>query len=82
MKARHLIGSLIALAVLGATGSAMAIRESYWSDGTLQLKLVLVGVVVALMTLHLVWHRLRVLQIAILAAGNSRPTRCMSNLPL
>ena len=32
-------GSLVALAVLAVTGTAMAIHWDLWSDGTLQLKL-------------------------------------------
>lgn len=63
------IGSLIALVILASTGSAMAFHEGYWDDGTLQLKLVIVGLVVALTTLHLVWPRLRVLQVVIFVAS-------------
>lgn len=46
-------GSLVALAALLATGVAMATRLSLWDSGTLQLKLALVGVVIALTLLHL-----------------------------
>jgi uncharacterized membrane protein len=63
------IGSLVALAVLAATGTAMAIDGGYFADGTLQLKLVLVGLVVCLTTLHLVWPRARALSAAILLAS-------------
>jgi uncharacterized membrane protein len=63
------IGSLVALAVLAATGSAMATEEGYWGSGTLQLKLGIVGVVVALTTMHLVWPRHRTLQAGILAGS-------------
>ena len=63
------IGSLVALAVLVATGTAMAIDRDYWSDGTLQVKLGLVGLVVALTTLHLVWPRQRALQVFVLLAS-------------
>jgi uncharacterized membrane protein len=63
------IGALVALAVLVGSGTAMAIEGGYWSDGTLQVKLGLVGVVVALTTLHLIWPRLRALQVVILSAS-------------
>lgn len=45
-------GTLVAIAVLGASGSAMATHLHLWSDGTFQLKLGLVLVVLALV----VWH--------------------------
>lgn len=48
-------GSLAALAVLLATGAAMADRFARWSDGTLQLKLVLVAVA----GLLVLWHMRR-----------------------
>jgi uncharacterized membrane protein len=48
-------GTLVAIAVLLATGSAMATHHHLWSDGTLQLKLALV----ALVALLLVWHMRR-----------------------
>jgi uncharacterized membrane protein len=48
-------GSVVALGVLVATGSAMASHYRLWSDGTLQLKLGLVAVVVVLV----VWHMRR-----------------------
>jgi uncharacterized membrane protein len=63
------IGSLLALVVLAATGSAMAAHWGYWGSGTLQIKLGLVGLVVCLTTLHLVWPRLHVLSAAVLAAS-------------
>src|SRR4051794_41871434 len=37
-------GTLVAIAVLLATGSAMASHYGLWSDGTLQIKLALVAV--------------------------------------
>ena len=55
------IGSLVALAVLAATGSAMAADAGLRSLNALQVKLGLVGVVVALTTAHLVWPRQRLL---------------------
>jgi uncharacterized membrane protein len=45
-------GTLVAIGVLLATGSAMATHYRLWSDGTLQLKLVLV----ALLSLLVIWH--------------------------
>ena len=45
-------GTLVALGVLIATGTAMAFHLSLWSDGTFQVKL---GLVVAV-GLLLVWH--------------------------
>jgi uncharacterized membrane protein len=48
-------GTLVAIAVLLATGSAMASHFHLWSDGTLQLKLTLVVLVAVL----LVWHMRR-----------------------
>ena len=48
-------GTIVAGAVLLATGAAMASHFDLWSDGTLQLKLALVAVVAGL----LVWHTRR-----------------------
>jgi uncharacterized membrane protein len=48
-------GTLVAIAVLLATGSAMAWHFHLWADGTLQLKLSLVALVVVLV----VWHMRR-----------------------
>jgi uncharacterized membrane protein len=45
-------GSLVALAFLLATGIAMAEHFSLWSSGTLQLKLALVVLVIALTLIH------------------------------
>jgi uncharacterized membrane protein len=58
-------GSLVALAVLAVTGVALASHEHLWSDGTLQLKIGLVVVLVALGLLHLRVPRLVALQGAI-----------------
>jgi hypothetical protein len=55
--------------VLAATGTAMAIHEDLWGNGTLQLKLAVVGLVVVLTTLHLVWPRVHQLSAAILLAS-------------
>jgi uncharacterized membrane protein len=46
-------GTLIAIGVLVATGSAMAARFNSWGDTTLQVKLTLVGVVAVLVLWHL-----------------------------
>src|SRR3954454_11180908 len=48
-------GTLVAIAILLATGSAMASHEDLWSDGTLQLKLGCVALVAALV----IWHMRR-----------------------
>ena len=48
-------GSLAAIAVLAATGAAMAGHYDRWGDGTLHVKLFLVAVVVALT----LWHTRR-----------------------
>jgi uncharacterized membrane protein len=58
-------GSLIALAVLIATGSAMAGHLDLWDDGTLQVKLALVAVALVLVAAHLRYSRAHVLQAAI-----------------
>ena len=48
-------GTLVAIAVLIATGVAMASHYGLWSDGTLHVKLALVAVVALLV----VWHMRR-----------------------
>jgi len=48
-------GTLVAIAVLIATGAAMASHYRLWDDGTLQVKLALVAVVGMLV----VWHMRR-----------------------
>ena len=63
------VGSLVALAVLVATGVAITVDTDRWSDGTLQLKLGLVGAIVALTTMHLIWPRARALQALVLVAS-------------
>jgi uncharacterized membrane protein len=57
-------GTLVAIAVLLATGAAMATEFDRWDDTELQAKLVLVGVVGALV----LWHMRRPTQHAIEAA--------------
>jgi len=48
-------GTLVAIGVLLATGSAMAAHYNLWNDGTLRVKLALV----ALVTVFVVWHMRR-----------------------
>ena len=53
------IGTLIAVAILAGSGAAMASHYHRWSDSTLQVKLGLVVLVIALIALHLrrpEWH--------------------------
>lgn len=45
-------GSLVALAVLVVTGSAMASDDDLWSSGTLHVKLTLVVITIGLILLH------------------------------
>ncbi len=59
-------GSLVAIAVLLATGAAMATHERLWSDSVLQVKLGLVAAVLVLTAVHLARPRAHILQIAIL----------------
>ena len=66
MARRFGAGALVALAVLAATGSAMATHESLWGDGTLQAKLALVVVAAVLVLLHIRRPDLHVLDGAIL----------------
>jgi len=56
------IGSAIALGVLLVTGIAMADHFAMWSSDTLKLKLVLVGVLIALTLIHLRFPRAHALQ--------------------
>jgi len=58
-------GTLVALAVLLATGAAMASHLHLWDSGTLQLKLGLVAVVLVLTVIHLRYPRAHALQAAI-----------------
>jgi uncharacterized membrane protein len=54
-------GTLVAIAVLIATGSAMAAHTDRWSDGTLHVKLALVVVTAVLVVWHMrkpTWHAL------------------------
>jgi uncharacterized membrane protein len=58
-------GSLGAIVVLLATGAAMASHYDLWDSGTLQAKLSLVGVLLALTAVHLRYPRAHILQAAI-----------------
>ena len=58
-------GSLIALGVLIATGAAMASHLDLWSEGTLHVKLALVGVALVLVLLHFRYARANLLQVAV-----------------
>jgi uncharacterized membrane protein len=59
------IGSAIALTILLLTGMAMADHYALWSSHTLQVKLVLIGVLIALTLIHLRFPRAHVLQAVI-----------------
>jgi uncharacterized membrane protein len=59
-------GSLAALAVLLASGIAMASHYGLWDDGTLQVKLAFVATAIALTLAHLRYPRAHALQAAIL----------------
>jgi len=53
------IGTLAAILVLIATGTAMATHYHRWSDSTLQVKLGLVALVIVLIAVHMrrpEWH--------------------------
>ncbi len=59
------IGSAIALGVLLVTGIAMADHDGLWSSSTLQIKLILVGILIVLTLVHLRFPRAHALQAAI-----------------
>jgi uncharacterized membrane protein len=59
------IGSLVALAVLFATGAAMASHFGLWSDGTLQAKLALLVLIAVLTGMHVVTPYTRAISIAV-----------------
>jgi putative copper export protein len=60
------VGSVVALAVLIATGAAMASHFELWGSSTLQIKLGLVGLVLVLTLVHLRLPQAHILQGAIL----------------
>lgn len=53
------IGTLVAFAVLLATGVALATHEHRWGDSTLQVKLGLIVLVLALIAAHARWPAVR-----------------------
>ena len=55
-------GTLVAIAVLLATGSAMASHAHLWGNGTLQLKLALVAAVAGIVAWHIIRPTMRVLE--------------------
>jgi uncharacterized membrane protein len=57
-------GTLVAIAVLLATGSAMALHLGLWTDDTLQLKPALVAFVAVLIVWHMRRPTMRALEIA------------------
>jgi uncharacterized membrane protein len=62
-------GTLVAIGVLLATGSAMAGHFDLWSSGTLQAKLALVAVTAALVVWHMRRPTMHVLEGAIFLAS-------------
>src|SRR5829696_8412433 len=62
-------GTLLAIAVLLATGAAMASHFHRWDEGTLHVKLALVAVVAGLVTWHLRRPDLHALEGAIFLAS-------------
>jgi uncharacterized membrane protein len=58
-------GTLMAIAVLLATGTAMASHFQRWDDGTLQLKLALVALVAGLVLWHMRRPTMHALEAAI-----------------
>jgi uncharacterized membrane protein len=58
-------GTLVAIAVLLATGSAMATHLRLWADGTLQVKLALVALVAVLVVWHMRRPTMHVLESAV-----------------
>jgi uncharacterized membrane protein len=61
-------GSVVALALLLASGAALASHHGLWGSGTLQLKLGLVGAVILLTLLHLRHPRAHAVQAAVFGA--------------
>jgi putative copper export protein len=62
-------GSAVALAVLVATGVAMASHLQRWQDDTLQLKLGLIVLVAVLIGFHAITPRSRVLSLTVLVVS-------------
>ena len=63
------VGTLAAVAVLAATGAALASHYHRWGDTTLQVKLGLVVLVAILIGAHMRWPQWHVLDGAILAVS-------------
>jgi putative copper export protein len=63
------IGSVVALAVLVATGAAMASHYDRWRDGVLQAKLSVLVLAGVLLGLHTVAPQRRVLSVAVFVAS-------------
>ena len=53
------VGTLLAVAVLLATGVALASHEHRWEDSTLQVKLGLIALVLVLIAAHARWPAVR-----------------------
>jgi len=62
-------GSGVALAVIMATGAAMASKYHLWSDGTLHAKLGLLVLVFVLTGLHVVTERRRAISLSIVVVS-------------
>jgi uncharacterized membrane protein len=62
-------GTLVAIAVLAATGAGLASRFHQWRDPTLHVKLALVALVAVLIVAHMRRPDLHVLDAAILATS-------------
>jgi hypothetical protein len=62
-------GTLVAIAVLLATGASLATHFDRWGDGTLHLKLALVAIVGGLIAWHMRRPELRALDGAIFLAS-------------
>jgi uncharacterized membrane protein len=63
------IGSLIALAIIVATGVALASRFDSWDDAVLQGKLMLLVLVGVLTALHIMSSKTRAISLAIVATS-------------
>ncbi|HEY3021560.1 MAG TPA: hypothetical protein VGJ32_15290 [Solirubrobacteraceae bacterium] len=71
MARRFGYGTLVALAVLLATGTAMASHFHRWSDGTLHVKLALVALVGLLVGVHIWRPAARALDAAIFVVSRA-----------
>jgi putative copper export protein len=63
------IGTAVALAVIIATGAAMASHFDRWGDGTLQAKLGLLVVVFLLTGAHVVTDRVRAISLSVVVVS-------------